>query len=93
MHLHRQGEAQSDSGSGGYNVGWTSAGEWLEYSINALFDGQYTLQIRTASSGAAGNFHVEFDGVNKTGTNELRIACTTKSAVLRTPIFFMMEAR
>ena len=57
----------SDSG-GGYDIGWTSAGEWLEYTINAVADGQYTLQIRTASSGNAGSFHIEFDGVNKTGT-------------------------
>ncbi len=57
----------SDSG-GGYDIGWTSAGEWLEYTINAVVDGQYTLQIRTASSGNAGNFHIEVDGVNKTGT-------------------------
>ncbi len=57
----------SDAG-GGYNVGWTSANEWLNYSINAAVDGLYTLQIRAASSGNGGNFHIEIDGVNKTGT-------------------------
>src|SRR4029077_8560621 len=57
----------SDTG-GGYNVGWTAAGEWLSYTINAAVDGLYTLQVRTASSGNGGNFHVEIDGVNKTGT-------------------------
>jgi PKD repeat protein len=57
----------ADSG-GGYNVGWSSAGEWLEYTINAAVDGLYTLQIRTASSGHGGSFHVEIDGVNKTGS-------------------------
>jgi glucose/arabinose dehydrogenase/type 1 glutamine amidotransferase len=57
----------SDAG-GGYNVGWTSAGEWLNYTINAAVDGLYTLQVRTASSGGGGNFHIEIDGVNKTGT-------------------------
>jgi hypothetical protein len=31
-------------------------------------DGLYTLQVRVASSGDAGTFHIEFDGVNKTGS-------------------------
>ena len=57
----------ADAG-GGYNVGWTDAGEWLKYTINAAVDGLYTLQVRTASSGNGGNFHIEIDGVNKTGT-------------------------
>jgi PKD repeat protein len=57
----------SDTG-GGYNVGWTSGGEWLNYTINAAVDGLYTLQARTASSGNGGTFHIEIDGVNKTGS-------------------------
>src|SRR5207245_4223452 len=52
---------------GGFDVGWTAAGEGLRYTINALADGSYTLQVRVASSGDGGTFHVEFDGVNKTG--------------------------
>jgi hypothetical protein len=51
----------------GYNVGWTSAGEWLNYSVNVAAEGLYTLQARVASSGNGGVFHIEFDGVNKTG--------------------------
>jgi hypothetical protein len=57
----------SDAG-GGYDVGYTDSGEWLSYTINAAVDGLYTLQVRTASSGTGGNFHIEIDGVNKTGT-------------------------
>jgi glucose/arabinose dehydrogenase/type 1 glutamine amidotransferase len=60
-------ETCTDSG-GGYNLGWTSGGEWLNYSINSALDGLYTVQVRTASSGAGGTFHIEIDGVNKTGT-------------------------
>ncbi|MDB6017906.1 MAG: domain containing protein [Pedosphaera sp.] len=59
-------ETANDTG-GGFDVGWTGAGEWLKYTINAAVDGLYTLQIRTASSGNAGAFHIEFDGVNRTG--------------------------
>src|SRR6185295_8343084 len=43
-------EGAGDTG-GGYDVGWTSAGEYLSYTINALADGAYTLQSRIASSG------------------------------------------
>jgi len=59
-------ETTGDVG-GGYNVGFTSAGEWLNYSVHAAVGGLYTLQARVASSGNGGTFHIEFDGVNKTG--------------------------
>jgi len=60
-------ENAGDAG-GGYNVGWTAGGEWLEYTINAAVDGIYALGVRVASSGNAGTFHVEMDGQSKTGT-------------------------
>jgi hypothetical protein len=59
-------EGTADSG-GGFNVGWMSAGEWMEYTVNVAAAGTYTLQARVAASGAGGTFHVEFGGVNKTG--------------------------
>jgi hypothetical protein len=59
-------ETAGDS-PGGYNVGWTSAGEWLNYRVNVAADGVYTLQARVASSGDGGVFHMEFDGLDKTG--------------------------
>ncbi len=55
-------------GAAGYNVGWVRAGEWLEYTIEVSTAGAYTLEARVASAGSGGTFHVEFDGVNKTGT-------------------------
>jgi len=59
-------EACSDAG-GGYNLGWTEAGEWLEYSVDVAHAGQYTLVARVASLSGGGKFQVEFDGVDKTG--------------------------
>lgn len=53
---------------GGYNVGWTAAGEWLEYTVNVGTAGDYQLEARVAANSAAGYFRVEFEGVNKTGT-------------------------
>jgi hypothetical protein len=44
-------EATSDVG-GGYNVGWTDAGEWLAYDVNVTAAGTYTLTARIASGNA-----------------------------------------
>ena len=45
---------------GGYDVGWTSAGEWLNYTVNVSAAGSYTVGLRIASpSGAA--VHVGFN--------------------------------
>lgn len=66
-------EATSDKG-GGHNVGWISAGEWLDYTVNIPFSGTYELQFRVASQGQGGTFHVEVDGRDVTGP--LRIPAT-----------------
>src|SRR5207237_8050362 len=34
--------------AGGYQVGWVSAGEWLEYTINVAAADQYTIAAREA---------------------------------------------
>jgi Carbohydrate binding module (family 6) len=60
-------QATTDSG-GGYTLAWTKAGEWLNYTVNVTTAGTYSLDLRVASNGAGGTFHVEVNGVNKTGT-------------------------
>ncbi len=59
-------ESCSDTG-GGYNVGWTNAGEWLEYTVNVSTAGTYNIETRVASASAGGTCYIEFNGVNKTG--------------------------
>ena len=59
-------EATIDTG-GGHNVGWTRAGEWLKYSVNVAASGNYRLEARVANLGAGARFHVEADGVDKSG--------------------------
>ncbi len=54
--------------TGGYTVGWTRAGEWLRYTVNVSASGSYRLVARVASAGTGGTFHVEFDGVDRTGS-------------------------
>lgn len=60
-------EVTGDTG-GGYNVGWMVPGEWLKYTVRVTAAGTYTLHARVAANGPGGTFHVEFDGVDKTGT-------------------------
>ena len=55
------------SAEGGYNVGWTAAGEWLNYTVNVAAAGTYNLDVRVASA-AGGSFYIHFNGVNETGT-------------------------
>jgi serine protease len=52
---------------GGYTVGWTAAGEWLNYTLAVDASGQYAVDARVASSGLGGLFHLEVNGVNRTG--------------------------
>jgi len=60
-------EATSDGGGGGYDVGWITAGEWLNYTVSVAQSGTYTVTVRVAAKGAGGAFHIEFGGADKTG--------------------------
>jgi hypothetical protein len=51
----------------GIAVGWMQTGEWLEYSVNITQAANYTLRVRATSALAGGAFHVEVNGVDKTG--------------------------
>jgi DUF5010 C-terminal domain/F5/8 type C domain len=46
---------------GGFNVGWTAAGEWLEYNV-ATSGGQYRIDSRVASVPGAATLQLAFDG-------------------------------
>ena len=58
-------EASTDTG-GGYDVGWTAAGEWMNYTVNVTTAGTYTINTRVASLGPGGTFHYNVDGVSAT---------------------------
>lgn len=56
----------ADTG-GGFSVGWTKTGEWLKYTVDVLASGTYELETRLANIGTGATFHIEVDGVNRTG--------------------------
>lgn len=62
---------QNSQKTGGYNVGWTNGGEWLNYTIDVKETGDYVVAVNVASGddpNGGHRFHVSFDDVNLTGT-------------------------
>jgi beta-glucosidase len=50
-------------GEGGYDVGYTNGGEWIQYTLNAVDVGTYTFQARVASPSTGESFIVQIDGI------------------------------
>ncbi|MFD8766004.1 discoidin domain-containing protein [Streptomyces mirabilis] len=62
----------SDTG-GGYNLGWTSGGQWFRYTVDVATAGTCTLDLRVAApSAVAGALHLsDASGTNLTGAVDL----------------------
>jgi endonuclease/exonuclease/phosphatase family metal-dependent hydrolase len=56
------------SAGGGYDVGWTSGGEFLNYTVNVASGGNYTAQVRVASASGA-SLHLGFNGPSNVWTS------------------------
>ena len=56
-----------DDASNGHGLGWTSAGEWLSYTVEVAADGTYAIDMPVASSKQGGLFHLEIAGKDLTG--------------------------
>ena len=65
-------QTTSDTG-GGCNVGWTDAGEWLEYDVSVASAGSFDLTLRVASAIAGQTLHAEIDG-QTVGSGPLTVA-------------------
>lgn len=62
-------EVNTDSPTNGFDVGWTAAGQWLNYSVNVAATGTYLVGFRVASGGTGGTLHLESaTGANLTGS-------------------------
>lgn len=67
-----RGETQVDiegrpDASNLHGIGWTRAGEWLLYTVDVRAAGTYAIEFPVASKKPGGTFHLEFNGVDKTG--------------------------
>lgn len=54
-------EACTDAG-GGYNIGFGTAGEWLEYTVNVQSEGSYDIDFRVACNGDGRTVSLTMDG-------------------------------
>jgi len=43
----------------GYNLGWLSTDEWIQYSVNVAASAVYEVEVRVASTGTEGKFHFQ----------------------------------
>jgi cytolysin (calcineurin-like family phosphatase) len=57
-------ESTTDSKGGVCDVGWTDAGEWLEFDIKAGNAGDFDIVARVTSDAAGRSFHINLDGTN-----------------------------
>ena len=55
-------------------VGWTQAGEWMNYSMTAAKSGSHTFYFRSSNTATGGSFHLEVDG--KTATASIPVPNT-----------------
>lgn len=53
--------------AGGFNIGWTHAGEWISYTVNVEKSATYEVSFYIASTYDSAKFHLECDGTDKTG--------------------------
>lgn len=54
------------SEASGFKVGFTEAGEWLNYTVHVVVHGSYELELRVASDWNGGALQLQLDGTNLT---------------------------
>ncbi|HEY2987978.1 MAG TPA: carbohydrate-binding protein, partial [Candidatus Binatia bacterium] len=65
---YRSEDVDIVAGGTGYVVNNIQTGEWLSYSINVAQTGTYRIEASVTSGMTASGFHIEIDGVDKTGS-------------------------
>ena len=80
---------------GGYNVGWTHSGEWLEYTVDVAGSGTYRIDVRVASGEGGGTFRILMDGVDVTGAQSFADTGGSQNWITRTvsPEVFLDSGR
>jgi beta-glucosidase len=64
--LETTADTQDTSGGGAYDMGWTTVGQWFNYTVNVATAGTYTVALRLSSPyGITDALHID----NSSGTN------------------------
>lgn len=78
----------NNDGGAGFNVGWTNAGEWMNYTIDVAQAGTYSLELRVGSGSAVpGSIQIEFNGRDRTGPIALPTTTWTTFTTLSRSVF------
>ncbi|MEO1450151.1 MAG: carbohydrate-binding protein, partial [Bacteroidota bacterium] len=51
--------SQDPQNSNGVHAGWLDNGEWMQYSVDVATEAVYDVEIRVASTGTEGRFHLQ----------------------------------
>lgn len=62
-----EGVDVDENGEGGYVLGWTAKGEWLEYTVDVKYDDEYTFIAKVASGVENSGFSLSIDGKDIAG--------------------------
>jgi endoglucanase len=63
----------TNPGNIGYSIGWTSDGEWLQYTLETDSAAAYTVSFRSASAGTPAIVHLQVDGVDVSSPHTLPV--------------------
>lgn len=55
-------EFSQDTGGPQYSIGWIEDGEWIRYTVTALYNGTYDVWVRVASQSDGGKLRLLYDG-------------------------------
>lgn len=70
--VYRQDQVDLVAVTGGNAVGYTTAGEWLEYTVNVTTAGVYTIEAKVASGSDGSSFRLFID--NNAVTDTVKVA-------------------
>jgi len=70
--VYRQDGVDIVAVTNGYAIGYTAAGEWLEYTVNVATAGAYTVEALTASGADGSSFRLFLD--DKAITDTIKVA-------------------
>jgi endoglucanase len=57
-------KCEDEVSSNGFNVGWISDNEWMQYEVNIADTVVYDVNVRVASQQSGGSFHLMLDGAD-----------------------------
>lgn len=69
------------SGNGGYVIGYTNSGEWLEYSVDVQKEGYYDISVVASSGAKNSSFTLSLvtESGNKTISGPIAVPCLTEN--------------